>query len=188
MKISKTLIISGIIILILAVIAAYLVLNKNESKVKSSLKVKIPSQQTSSQKEAYIYFTDKNNSALIAENNLVNFNTNTRKYAQNLISFLIQGPSSDDLMSPIPQGTRLLSLYIQDNNTAVLDFSDEIRENHPGGSQSEILTIYSIVNTLTLNINEIKKVKILINGNEAETLVGHIALKFPLKENLTIIK
>jgi len=44
--------------------------------------------------------------------------------------------------------------------------SESVRENHPGGCKSELMTIYSIVNSLILNVSEIEAVKILIGGNQ----------------------
>ena len=54
--------------------------------------------------------------------------------------------------------------------------------------QIELLTIYSIVNSLILNVPNIKAVKILINGNEAKTLAGHIDLQTAIKANMLLIR
>ena len=42
------------------------------------------------------------------------------------------------------------------------------------------MAIYSIVQTITANFPEAKKVRVLVNGAPAETLAGHIALDKPL--------
>ena len=52
--------------------------------------------------------------------------------------------------------------------------------NHPGGSTAELQTIYSVVNTLTLNFPGIKKVQLLIDGSVHDTLAGHIVISIPL--------
>jgi len=140
------------------------------------------------QKYVYIYFTDEESEYLKAEKRRILFNTDSAQYAKALMKILLNGPKNKKLFSPIPERTKLISLYLKHNNTVVVDFSEEIKDNHPGGSQAEILTIYSIVDTLTLNIKKIKRVQILINGKEADTLAGHIALNFPLKENLDLIQ
>jgi hypothetical protein len=57
-----------------------------------------------------------------------------------------------------------------------VDFSKEITSRHPGGLQEELATIYSIVNTITENVPGVDRVRILIQGMEAESLAGHIAL------------
>jgi hypothetical protein len=50
------------------------------------------------------------------------------------------------------------------------------------------LTIYSLVNTLVLNLPEIDRIKILINGREATTLGGHVDLQFPFNANMLLIR
>ena len=59
---------------------------------------------------------------------------------------------------------------------AYVDFSREIMDKHLSGSSAEMITIYSIVNSLSYNLKPIKKVFILIDGGEKKTLGGHIDL------------
>jgi spore germination protein GerM len=70
---------------------------------------------------------------------------------------------------------------------AYVDFSEEIRSKHPGGSAGELMTLNSIVNSLT-ELPEIKKVQIMINGKKVDTLVGHADLSQPLGRDESIIK
>jgi len=79
----------------------------------------------------------------------------------------------------IPQGTRLLGVKIRDK-TAYLNINSAMRDNHPGGTSLEMQTIYSIVNSITLNYPAIKRVKILIEGKTQKTLAGHIDISVPL--------
>ncbi len=62
---------------------------------------------------------------------------------------------------------------------AYVDFSEEIVEKHLSGSSAEISTIFSVVNSLAYNFDAIEKVFILIEGQERETLGGHINLSRP---------
>ncbi len=45
-----------------------------------------------------------------------------------------------------------------------------------------------MVNSLVLNVPEIERVQILIAGNEAPTLAGHIDLQLPVKANMLLIR
>lgn len=103
--------------------------------------------------------------------------------ARTALAELIKG-SHSGLLSPIPPGTRLRQLYIDSQGIAYADFSPELRDHHPGGSRAELLSIYCIVDTLAYNFEQIKRVKILIDGSEVDTLAGHIDLRRPLKPRI----
>ena len=55
---------------------------------------------------------------------------------------------------------------------------------HAGGSLEEIFTVYALVNALTSNLPEIRAVQILIEGQEVDTLAGHVDLRHPLEQNM----
>ena len=87
---------------------------------------------------------------------------------------------------PYVAAARLRSIKIV-GNIAYVDFSKELIENHWGGSRSEELTIYSIVNTLA-DVSGIKEVRILVEGAQPSTIAGHIILDEPLTPNFDIIE
>lgn len=99
---------------------------------------------------------------------------------------LIKGPRNSKLKTPIPLGTRILGVSIK-KDIAYVNFSKELKKNHPGGSLGEILTIYSIVNTLT-ELPFIKKVQILIDSAIIESLAGHMDISEPLERDLNILR
>jgi hypothetical protein len=70
----------------------------------------------------------------------------------------------------------LLAFYIQRDGTAIADFSDEISAGTPSGILSEQLAVDSITQTLGANVPGIRQLKILIHGQEAEALAGHVDL------------
>ena len=91
-------------------------------------------------------------------------------------------------MRTLPEATTVRALYRIDEQTVCLDLDEAVREQHPGGSQTELLTIYSLVNTLILNLPEMDRVKILIGGREAVTLAGHVDLQFPFRADMLLIR
>lgn len=135
----------------------------------------------------HLYFADRENRFLIAEDRAVLHSDEPAELGRIIIKELIAGPR-EGLMQTIPAGTNLRAFYITQDGTAYVDLTREITEEHPGGVKSEILTIYSIVNTLILNIPEINAVKILIGGGESPTLTGHIDLRLPFKANMLLIR
>lgn len=86
-------------------------------------------------------------------------------------------------VSTIPEGTKLLGVYVSEKNEAFVDLDATVRTKHPGGSMNELFTVYTMVNVLTSNFPDIQNVQILIDGREVDTLAGHVDLRHPLRKN-----
>ncbi len=95
--------------------------------------------------------------------------------AGRVVEELIKG-SERGYLSPFPPGTRLRQLFITKEGVAYVDFSRDITDRQLSGSSAELATVYSVVNTLAFNFRTIKRVFILVEGEEKETLGGHISL------------
>ena len=93
-------------------------------------------------------------------------------------------PPEPPLLSPFPDGTALRTIYLTPDGDAFVDLSRHVSEGHAGGSLDELFTVYALVNSLALNMNEINAVQILIEGREVDTLKGHVDLRRPLGLNL----
>ena len=91
-------------------------------------------------------------------------------------------------VSVVPEGTLLRAFYVTDRGDAVVDLSSEASSRHPGGSSTELLTVYAIVNAVTANLPTIQRVQILIDGREADTLAGHVDLRRPLQQDLSLVR
>ncbi len=143
--------------------------------------------QQSGKIQAHLYFADRNNSFLKSEPRVMHQPDEPVEFARAIVEALIKGPQKE-LIRTIPVGTELSAIYIDPDNVCYVDFSASINKKHPGGTNSELLTIYSVVNSLILNVSEISRVKILIDGNEAPTLAGHINLQFPFKAHMLLIR
>lgn len=98
--------------------------------------------------------------------------------AKRVVEELIRG-SERGYLSPFPPETRLRQLFITREGVAYVDFSRDIMDKHLSGSSAELATVYSVVNSLAFNFKPIKKVFILVEGEEKETLGGHISLSKP---------
>ena len=135
----------------------------------------------------HLYFSNKENSFLIAEKKLLERSGDPAQMGKLIIESLIKGPK-EKLMRTISSDAALRALFVTNDKTAYVDLTQAAREKHPGGCKSELITIYSIVNSLVLNIPEIDTVKILIDGRESMTLAGHIDLRFPLKADMLLVR
>jgi hypothetical protein len=78
---------------------------------------------------------------------------------------------------PIGSGADIRQVYLMGNDTAIVDTNSSFADSHPSGVLAEELTVASVVLTLNANDNKIGRVKILVNGQERETLAGHADLR-----------
>lgn len=76
----------------------------------------------------------------------------------------------------LPPDAAILGFYILPDGTAIADFSEALASETPSGILSERLAVDSIARTLEGNIAGLRRLKILIQGQEAETLAGHLDL------------
>jgi spore germination protein GerM len=98
------------------------------------------------------------------------------------------GPAPAPLVSALPKGTKVRSVFVTKGGAAYVDLSREVSTSHPGGSLNEILTVYAVVDGLTANLPAITSVQLLVDGHEVDTLAGHVDLRRPLVKSKRWIK
>ena len=108
--------------------------------------------------------------------------------AKQILADLITGPTGKTGLRALPSGTELRQVYVLENGTAYVDFSSELKRGLRGGSSEELYTVYSIVNSVALNIPEIRRVGLLVDGQPIDTLNGHLDLRRPLPPDLSVIR
>lgn len=125
-----------------------------------------------------LYMVSSSGTTLATEDREIPLAESAQKQAKQVIRELLAG-SKRGLTSPIPRDVQLRELFITPQGIAYVDLSREIITNHPGGSSSEELTVYSVANTLIANFPVVKKVQILVEGRQVESLAGHLDLTLP---------
>ena len=138
-------------------------------------------------KEIVLYFSDREGEYLIGEKRKIIKRADIEEDAKEAILELIKG-SKEKLTPTLPPRTKCLNLRLDERGVAVVNFSKALSKDHPGGSSAEMMTAYSIVNSLTVNFPEIRQVQILIEGRPIETIAGHLSLEQPLSPNPVLIK
>ncbi|MGA1868120.1 MAG: GerMN domain-containing protein [bacterium] len=103
----------------------------------------------------------------------------TSDYLIDCISNLVDEVLEKNIHS-IPAGTKRRSAFLTEDNLVYIDLTSEIVQNNPKGTWAEIISIYSLVNTVMYNLKEVKGVKILVEGKELPMLSGHLNLVYPL--------
>jgi len=95
--------------------------------------------------------------------------------AKQVLQALIASPPSEPQRT-LPADTEVLAFYVLADGSAVADFSDGLASETPSGILSEQMAIDSITQTLESNVRSLRRLKILIHGQEVETLAGHVDL------------
>jgi hypothetical protein len=95
--------------------------------------------------------------------------------SKQVLNTLLAGPVDAELRT-LPPDAVLLAFYLLPNGTAIADFSEALATATPSGIQSEQLAVDSITRTLEANVPGVQRLKILIHGQEVETLAGHLDL------------
>lgn len=95
--------------------------------------------------------------------------------AKQIINTLLAGPVDPEART-LPSDASLLAFYLLPDGTGVADFSESLATSIPSGIQSEQLAVDSIARTLQANVPQVLRLKILIHGQEVDTLAGHLDL------------
>lgn len=101
---------------------------------------------------------------------------------------LVKGSANAGVPRLLPADTVVRGAFLLPDGTAFVDLGGAtLTSGWPAGSHEELMAVYSIVQTITSNFAEAKRVRILVNGAPVETLAGHIALDRSLTPNRSLV-
>lgn len=90
---------------------------------------------------------------------------------------LVKGSVNAGVPRLLPADTVLRAAYLLPDGTAFVDLGGPtLTQGWATGSHQELMAVYSVVQTVVANFPEAKRVRLLVNGEPAETLGGHISL------------
>jgi germination protein M len=133
-----------------------------------------------------LYFESADQGGLVPEERSVPLAGDLARQIQTVIKELVRG-STTGLVPTLPPETQVLEAFVSARGIAYVDFSPEIRQAAVGGSQAELVAVYSIVNSVAANFPAVKKVQILIEDKPVTTLSGHVDLTRPLGPDMTFL-
>ena len=99
-------------------------------------------------------------------------------YLKALFDELHKGPHRPELLPALPGKMALRNAFLIPEGTAVLDLA--VDSSLAFGSDEELTIVASLVDTTLQNVADTTRVRILVNGEPAETLGGHVDLTRPL--------
>ena len=137
--------------------------------------------------KARLFYVAEDGTRLASVERDVPYGEGADEQAREIIAAQI-APVVEPLVSAIPPGTTLRAVFITKTGDTYVDLSRDVRAAHPGGTVNELLTVYTIVNALTVNLPAVTAVQVLVDGKEVDTLSGHVDLRRPLAKNLAWVQ
>jgi len=126
-------------------------------------------------KAKLFWLSDSDNSVLAPATVELPLSSDPVLRSKQVLNTLLAGPVDLELRT-LPPDAVLLALYILPDGTAIADFSEALATSIPSGIASEQMAVNSMARTLEANVPEVKRLRILIHGQEVETLAGHVDL------------
>ncbi len=141
-----------------------------------------PAESATRKIKATLFYVGEDGESLVPVQREVPYGEGVDEQARRIVEAQL-GTVPVPLASAFPAGTQLRALYVGDRGEAYVDLSREVASRHPGGTLNELLTVYTVVDALTVNLPAISSVQVLVDGHEVDTLAGHVDLRRPLVKN-----
>jgi hypothetical protein len=137
--------------------------------------------------QATLFYVADNGQELVPVSRPVLYGATPLDQARRIVEAVVE-PAPEGQRSALPEGTTVRSVFLAADGNTFVDLGGSIVTGHSGGSLNEALTVYAVVNAVTVNLPDIAAVQILVNGKQVDTLAGHIDLRYPLGKALEWVR
>jgi spore germination protein GerM len=132
-----------------------------------------------------LYFAAEDCGGLQAEERSIAFSDDLAAQLRTVVEELVVGPR-EGLLPTLPPETRVLEVFTTPRGVAYVNLSADVA-SEPSGSMAELLSVYSIVDSLVTNFPAIDRVQILVQDEMVTSLAGHVDLSRPLPPDMTLV-
>jgi spore germination protein GerM len=176
----KPALVLGALSIVLIVLAVIFFAGGGREKVERFIDANVPKApavagEPAAARTVTLFFLDDDDDFLHRETRQVAAGPTADEEAEQALTELIKG-SEKGLLSPLPPQTKVRQVFIGKDGVATVDLSRDVAEKFSYGSTMELAAVYAVVNTLAFNFKTVKRVVILVEGAEKETLGGHVDL------------
>ena len=134
-----------------------------------------------------LYFEATERDGLLPEEREIALSADLAQQIRTLVEELAKGPSTQGLQATLPAGTKVQEVFVQAHGVACVSLSADAARGLPGGSRAELLTVYSIVDTVVTNFPAVSRVQLVVGDQMASSLGGHVDLMRPLPPDMTLV-
>lgn len=104
-----------------------------------------------------------------------------------IVAQVLAGSETAGLYPPFPAGTEVGSVFVSESAIAYIDLVSTSAHPPSSGSRQEMLSVYSIVNSVVTNLPDLEGVVLLWNGQQRPTFAGHLDTGRPLEESSSLV-
>lgn len=137
-------------------------------------------------REVILYFASADGQSLIAETRDIAECQQDEDCLRDTVKALISG-SQGEFAAILPAQVVLNDVSVE-GSLVTVDFSPELISAHPGGTQSELLTVYGLANTFAVNYPHLRQMRVLVDGAPVATLKGHVDLRQPINPDFSLVE
>jgi len=134
-----------------------------------------------------LYFEWLDQDGLGSEEREVAFSPDLAEQLRSVVEEMVKGPTTAGLAPTLAAGTRVLEVFVRAGGIVYIALSGEVRVGLAGGSRAELLTVYSLVNTVVTNFPSTTRVQILVDDQSLPSLGGHVDLSRALAPDMTLV-
>jgi hypothetical protein len=146
-----------------------------------------PGAQAARRINVRLYFERTEQDGLGSEEREVAFSSDLARQLRTVVEEVAKGPTAAGLAPTLAAGTRVLEVFVRAGGVVYVDLSGEVRSGLDGGSREELLTVYSLVNTIVTNFPSTSRVQILVDDQTLPSLAGHVDVSRPLPPDMTLV-
>jgi hypothetical protein len=132
-----------------------------------------------------LFFADENG-RLVREGREIEDGTDAAESIVSMIDELASGPVGD-YSAVLPDSTQVRKVCLQ-GDEAIIDFGRELYDDLPSGSAAEMTAVYAVIDTIAVNVPQVRKVLFLKEGLPVDTMKGHLDLRRPLLPDFSLEK
>ena len=123
-----------------------------------------------------LYVAHDEDGTLRAESAQIPLPSGRQQRAEELLRALLSLYLEKTSPHVLGSGAEIRSVFLVDPGVAVIDLNAAFADTHRSGVLVEELTVTSLIHTISANTPGVLKVKILVDGQERDTLAGHADL------------
>jgi hypothetical protein len=102
--------------------------------------------------------------------------------AKQVLQAMMDGPKADEAGAAacFGKGAAYTELYLDGQGLVVIDLPSATVAGLPGGTSTEVATLYCLLRSFSADVPGVLRLQVLIDGEPAESLRGHVDTLDPL--------